>query len=188
MMTEEVKMYLDDAKDRMEKAIEHLESELMSIRAGKADPNILNGIFVDYYGTNTPLSQVSNISTPDPRTIAIQAWEKNLIPLIEKAIMAANIGLTPMNNGELIRLNIPPLTEERRKDLVKSVKAEGENAKISIRSVRKDINDDIKQLEKDGLSEDMAKDAEAEVQNLTNDFSKKIDETVEAKEKDILTV
>jgi len=187
-MTEEVKMYLDDARERMEKAIEHLESELMSIRAGKADPNILNGILVDYYGTNTPLQQVSNINTPDARTIAIQAWEKNMIDVIEKAIMAANIGLTPVNNGEIIRLNIPPLTEERRLELVKSVKAEGENAKISIRSVRKDINDEIKQLEKDGLSEDMAKDAEAEVQKITDDFSKKIDNIVEVKEKDILTV
>jgi len=187
-MTEEVKMYLDDAKERMDKAIEHLESELMSIRAGKADPNILNGIFVDYYGTNTPLQQVSNINTPDARTIAIQAWEKNMIDVIEKAIMAANIGLTPVNNGELIRLNIPPLTEERRLELVKSVKAEGENAKISIRSVRKDINDEIKKLEKDGLSEDMAKDAEAEVQKLTDDFTKNIDSIVEKKEEDILTV
>ena len=187
-MTEELDMYLEDAKERMEKAIEHLENELMSIRAGKADPNILNGIFVDYYGTSTPLQQVSNINTPDARTIAIQAWEKNMIDVIEKAIMAANIGLTPVNNGELIRLNIPPLTEERRRELVKSVKAEGETAKISIRSVRKDINDEIKKLEKDGLSEDMAKDAEAEVQKLTDDFSKKVDEIVEAKEKDILTV
>jgi len=187
-MTEELNMYLEDAKERMEKAIEHLENELMSIRAGKADPNILNGIFVDYYGTNTPLQQVSNINTPDARTIAIQAWEKNMIDVIEKAIMAANIGLTPVNNGELIRLNIPPLTEERRKELVKNVKAEGETAKISIRSIRKDINDEIKKLEKDGLSEDMAKDAEAEVQKLTDDFSKKVDEVVENKEKDILTV
>lgn len=187
-MTEEVNMYLDDAREKMEKAIEHLENELMSIRAGKADPNILNGIFVDYYGTNTPLQQVSNINTPDARTIAIQAWEKNMIDVIEKAIMAANIGLTPVNNGELIRLNIPPLTEERRKELVKSVKAEGENAKISIRSIRKDTNDEIKKLEKDGLSEDMAKDAEAEVQKLTDDFSKKIDEVVDTKEKDVLTV
>ncbi len=187
-MTEELNMYLDDAKERMDKTIEHLENELMSIRAGKADPNILNGIFVDYYGTNTPLQQVSNINTPDARTIAIQAWEKNMIDVIEKAIMAANIGLTPVNNGELIRLNIPPLTEDRRKDLVKNVKAEGENAKISIRSIRKDINDEIKKLEKDGLSEDMAKDAEAEVQKLTDDFSKSVDKIVEHKEEDILTV
>ncbi len=187
-MTEEVNMYLDDAREKMEKAIEHLKNELMSIRAGKADPNILNGIFVDYYGTNTPLEQVSNINTPDARTIAIQAWEKNMISVIEKAIMAANIGLTPVNNGELIRLNVPPLTEERRKELVKNVKAEGENAKVSIRSIRKDTNDEIKKLEKEGLSEDMAKDAEAEVQKLTDNFSKKVDEIVEAKEQDVLTV
>ena len=187
-MTEEVNMYLEDARDSMQKSIEHLEDELMTIRAGKADPKILNGIFVDYYGTNTPLSQISNISTPDARTIAIQAWEKNMIDVIERAIMAANIGLTPVNNGELIRLNIPPLTEERRLKLVRKVKAEGETAKVSIRSVRKDTNDEIKKLEKDGLSEDMAKDAEAEVQKLTDHYTKVIDETVDAKEKDVITL
>lgn len=187
-MTEEVNMYLEDARDSMQKSIEHLEDELMTIRAGKADPKILNGIFVDYYGTNTPLSQISNISTPDARTIAIQAWEKNMIDVIERAIMAANIGLTPVNNGELIRLNIPPLTEERRLELVRKVKAEGETAKVSIRSVRKDTNDEIKKLEKDGLSEDMAKDAEAEVQKLTDHYTKVIDETVDAKEKDVITL
>jgi len=187
-MTEEVNFYLDDAKERMEKAISHLETELMKVRAGKADPSILNGIMVDYYGNMTPLSQVSNVNTPDARTIAIQAWEKNMIEPIEKAIMAANIGLTPVNNGELIRLNIPPLTEERRIDLSKQVKAEGETAKISLRNTRREINDEIKKLEKDGLSEDMAKDAEAEIQIITDDFTKKIDLVVEAKEKDIMTV
>ena len=187
-MTEEVKFYLDDTRERMAKAIDHLEAELMKVRAGKADPNILNGIMVDYYGTMTAIGQVSNINTPDARTIAIQAWEKNMIDPIEKAIMAANIGLTPVNNGELIRLNIPPLTEERRKDLSKQVKAEGENAKISLRNIRREINDEIKKLEKDGLSEDMAKDAEAEVQNIINEFTKKIDAIVEVKEADIMTV
>ena len=187
-MTEEVNFYLDDAKERMDNAIEHLETELMKLRAGKADPNILNGIMVDYYGNMTPLAQVSNVNTPDARTIAIQAWEKNMIDPIEKAIMAANIGLTPVNNGELIRLNIPPLTEERRKDLSKQVKAEGETAKISLRNTRREVNDEIKKLEKDGLSEDMAKDAEAEVQKITDDFSKKIDVIVEEKEKDIMKV
>ena len=187
-MTEEVNFYLGEAKERMEKALEHLDIELKKIRAGKADPNILNGITVDYYGTETPLQQVSNVNTPDARTIAIQAWEKAMIIPIEKAIMAANIGLTPVNNGELIRINIPVLTEERRRDLVKVVKAEGENAKISIRNTRREINDEIKNLEKDGLSEDMAKDAEAEVQNITNDYSKKVEEIISRKEVDIMTV
>jgi ribosome recycling factor len=187
-MTEEVNFYLDEAKERMAKAIEHLDNELKKVRAGKADPNILNGITVDYYGTETPLQQVSNINTPDARTIAIQAWEKGMIDPIEKAIMAANIGLTPINNGELIRINIPVLTEERRRDLVKMVKAEGENAKISIRNTRREINDEIKKLEKDGLSEDMAKDAEAEVQKITDDFSKKVEEIINSKEVDIMTV
>jgi len=187
-MTEEIKMYLEDAEDRMKKAVEHLEHELVSIRAGKADPHILDGIFVDYYGTNTPLNQVSNINTPDARTIVVQAWEKNMIPVIEKAILAANIGLTPVNNGEIIRLNIPPLTEERRKDLVKQAKAEGEKAKISIRTARKETNEEIKKLEKDGLSEDMAKDAMDEVQKLTDKYNDKVDEIVAEKEKDIMTI
>ena len=187
-MTEEIKFYLEETSERMQKALEHLESELQKLRAGKADPNILNGIMVDYYGTETPLQQVSNINTPDARTIAIQPWEKAMIDPIEKAIMASNIGLTPVNNGEMIRINIPILTEERRKDLVKLVKSEGENAKISIRSSRKEINDEIKKLEKNGLSEDMAKDAELEVQKITDNFSKKIDEIVSKKEADIMTV
>jgi len=187
-MTEEVNFYLEEAKEKMEKSIEHLDDELKKLRAGKADPNILNGITVDYYGTETPLQQVSNINTPDARTIAIQAWEKAMIDPIEKAIMAANIGLTPINNGELIRINIPVLTEERRRELVKMVKAEGENAKISIRNTRREINDEIKKLEKDGLSEDMAKDAEAEVQKITDEFSKKVEEVINKKEVDIMTV
>lgn len=136
-MTEEVQMYLEDCKESMEKAIEHLSTELVHIRAGKAHPRLLDGIFVDYYGANTPLAQVANINTPDARTIAIQPWEKSLIEPIEKAIMAANLGLNPDNNGEIIRLNIPHLTEERRKDIVKQVRNEGEHAKISIRTARK---------------------------------------------------
>ena len=187
-MTEEVKFYLDEVKEKMQNAIEHLEHELRTIRAGKADPNILSDIFVDYYGTNTPLNQVSNINTPDARTIAIQPWEKNMIGPIEKAILAANIGLTPVNNGEVIRLNIPPLTEERRRDLVKQVKHEGENAKISIRNSRRDANEEIKKLEKDGLSEDLAKDAMEEIQKITDEFSKRVDEIIEKKEQDIMTV
>jgi ribosome recycling factor len=187
-MTEEVKFYLEEANEKMQNAIGYLESELQKLRAGKADPNILNGIIVDYYGTDTPLQQVSNINTPDARTIAIQPWEKAMIGPIEKAIMVSNIGLTPMNNGEMIRINIPILTEERRRDLVKMVKAEGENAKISLRSARKEINDEIKKLEKDGLSEDAAKDAEAEVQKITDSFSKDVDEIVAKKEVDIMTI
>lgn len=187
-MTEEVQMYLEDCKESMEKAIEHLSTELVHIRAGKAHPRLLDGIFVDYYGANTPLAQVANINTPDARTIAIQPWEKSLIEPIEKAIMAANLGLNPDNNGEIIRLNIPHLTEERRKDIVKQVRNEGEHAKISIRTARKNTNDEIRKLQKDGLSEDMAKDAEIEVQKMTDDFNKKIDLIIEEKEKEVLTV
>lgn len=187
-MEEEVQLYIDDTREKMEKAISHLESELLKIRAGKANPHILDGIYVDYYGVNTPLNQVSNISTPDAKTIAIQPWEKAMIDPIEKAILQANIGITPINNGELIRLNIPPLTEERRKELVKQVKSMGENTKVSIRTTRREGNDEIKNLQKEGLAEDMAKDAEEEIQQLTNTYSQKVDEIVDSKEKDIMTI
>jgi ribosome recycling factor len=187
-MEEEVQLYIDDTREKMEKAISHLESELLKIRAGKANPHILDGIHVDYYGVNTPLNQVSNISTPDAKTIAIQPWEKAMIDPIEKAILQANIGITPINNGELIRLNIPPLTEERRKELVKQVKSMGENTKVSIRTTRREGNDEIKNLQKEGLAEDMAKDAEEEIQQLTNTYSQKVDEIVDSKEKDIMTI
>ncbi len=187
-MEEEVQLYIDDASERMEKAIEHLHNELVRLRAGKANPHLLDGITVDYYGTNTPLNQVSNINTPDPKTIAVQPWEKNMLEPIEKAIMNANIGITPINNGELIRLNIPPLTEERRKQLVKQVKNEGENAKISIRNARRDSNEEIKKLQKDGLPEDAAKRAEEKIQKLTDDYSNKITEIMEKKEQDIMTI
>jgi ribosome recycling factor len=172
----------------MEMAIAHLEKELLHIRAGKANPAMLDSVHVDYYGSLTPLSQVSNISTPDPRTIAVQPWEKKMIPVIEKAIMAANLGFNPDNNGEVIRINIPPLTEERRKGLVKQAKNEGENAKISIRTARKNANEELKKLLKEGLPEDMEKDAEKEVQSYTDEFVKKIDILVSAKEKDIMTI
>lgn len=187
-MEEEVQLYIDDTREKMDKAISHLENELLKIRAGKANPHILEGIHVDYYGVNTPLNQVSNISTPDAKTIAIQPWEKNMIEPIEKAIMQANIGITPVNNGELIRLNVPPLTEERRRDLVKQVKSMGENTKVSIRTTRREANDEIKKLQKEGLAEDLAKDAEVEVQELTNSFSQKVDDIVTSKEKDIMTI
>lgn len=187
-MNEEVDFLFDVTREKMENALKHLESELSRIRAGKANPHILDGIEVDYYGTMTPLAQVSNISTPDAKTIAIQPWEKSMIDPIERAIMAANIGLNPANNGELIRLNIPPLTEERRLLLVKQVKNEGETAKVSIRNARRDANDELKSMQKNGLPEDAEKRAVIKVQDLTNDFTEKVDKIVEAKDKDIMTV
>lgn len=187
-MDKEVQLYIDDAIERMDKSVDHLQNELMRLRAGKANPHILDGIVVDYYGTNTPLNQVANINTPDPKSITIQPWEKNMIEPIEKAVLQANIGINPVNNGELIRINIPPLTEERRKQLVKQVKNEGESAKISIRNTRRETNDEIKKLQKEGLPEDMAKKAEEKVQKLTNEYNSKIDSIVEKKEEDIMTI
>lgn len=187
-MREEVDFVLEECKERMDAAIKHLDKELAHIRAGKASPSMLDGVQVDYYGTSTPLNQVSNVSTPDARTIAIQPWEKSLIPVIEKAILAANLGFNPDNNGEIIRINIPALTEERRKQLVKQVSQEGETAKVSIRTARKEANDNLKKLLKEGLSEDMEKDAEEEVQKMTDAHGKKVDALVEAKEQDIMTI
>lgn len=187
-MQEEVDFILEHAKEKMNAAIEHLEKELIHIRAGKASPAMLDGVMVEYYGSLTPLNQVSNVSTPDARTVAVQPWEKGLIPEIEKAILNANLGLNPDNNGEIIRINIPVLTEERRKTLVKQVHQEGEHAKISIRSIRKDSNEGLKKLQKEGLSEDLEKDGEAEVQRLTDEFGTKIDSLVKAKEEDIMTI
>ncbi|PLX12013.1 MAG: ribosome recycling factor, partial [Marinilabiliales bacterium] len=166
----------------------HLELELGSLRAGKANPRMLDTVTVDYYGNQTPLNQVANIGTPDPKTIAIQPWEKTMIEPIERAIINANLGFAPMNNGELIRISIPALTEERRKTLVKQVHMEGENARISIRSARKDANDEIKQLEKDGLSEDASKTASDEIQKVTDSYGEKIDQVVKAKEEDIMKI
>jgi len=187
-MNEDVQLVLEIAEDKMNKAVAHLELEFSRIRAGKANPHLLDGILVEYYGAMTPLSQVSNISTPDPKTIAIQPWEKNMIAPIEKAIMASNIGITPVNNGEIIRIIIPALTEERRRDLVKQVKQEGEIAKVSIRNARRDANDELKQLQKDGLPEDETKKAELEVQKITDDYSGKVDEVISLKEKEVMTV
>jgi ribosome recycling factor len=187
-MEEEAQFCEEVAKDKMVKSILHLEDELIHIRAGKATPAILDGITVDYYGSLTPLSQVSNVNTPDPKTIAIQPWEKNMLQVIEKAILAANIGLTPVNNGELIRLNIPPLTEERRKNLVKQVKTLGENSKVSIRNARRDANDELKKLLKNGLPEDIEKEASEKIQHMTDDYIRKVDAVVALKEKDIMTV
>ncbi len=187
-MSEIVKGLIEDAKENMNKAVDHVEVELLKIRAGKASPQMLDGIVVDYYGSPTPLSQVANVNTPDARTIVVQPWEKSLIPAIEKAITDANLGINPQNDGIVVRLNVPPLTEERRKDLVKKVKAEGEAGKIAIRNIRKDVNEKIKKAQKDGVSEDEAKVGEAEVQKLTDAYILKVDKHVELKDKDIMTV
>ncbi len=187
-MNEEVQLFLDDAVDKMEKALKHLSAELVKLRAGKANPSMLDGITVNYYGTPTPLQQVASINTPDARSIVIQPWEKKVIDAIEKAIFAANIGLTPSNNGEVVRLNIPPLTEDRRKGLVKQVKVEGENAKISIRNARRDAIEEFKKMAKNGLPEDMGKDAEDRMQKITDKYYKKVDEILAKKEAEIMTV
>lgn len=187
-MDEEIELITDETRDRMEKAIEHLEHELARLRAGRANPALLDGITVDYYGVNSPLNQVSNINTPDPKTITIQPWETKMLGTIEKAIMAANIGLTPVNNGELIRINIPPLTEERRHQLVKQVRNEGETAKISLRNSRKWANDELKALLKEGLPEDTEKEAVESVQEMVHSYTAKVDKIMALKEKEVITV
>ena len=187
-MITRAKEILAGAKEKMSDAVEFLEEDLKTYRAGKANQLILNGVHVDYYGTPTPVSQVASVTTPDAKTIMIQPWEKKMIPLIEKAIMDANIGLTPQNNGESIRCNIPPLTEERRKELIKKAKAAGENAKVVVRNARRDAIELLKKAQKEGMPEDMQKDYEQNVQKETDSFTKKIDELVSAKEKDIMTV
>ncbi len=187
-MTEDIQILIEDAQERMDKAIVHLDSELGKIRAGKSNPKMLDSIRVDNYGMSTPITQVASINTPDPRTLVITPWDKKMIPLIEKAIMAANIGLNPDNNGDIIRLQIPPLTEERRRDLVKQAKKEIEDAKISLRAARRDVIEDLKKMKKDGLSEDLEKDAEETVQKLTDKNIRKVDELMEKKEKDIMTI
>lgn len=187
-MTEEIDFILDSTQESMNGSIAHLEKEFLNIRAGKASPAMLGSVFVDYYGSATPLSQVANINVPDARTITVQPWEKNMLHPIEKAIMVANIGFNPMNNGDTIIISVPPLTEDRRRDLVKQAKVEAEDAKIGIRNARKDANTDIKKLEKEGTSEDICKSAEEEVQNLTNSFIKKVDEVLALKEAEIMKV
>lgn len=181
-------MYLDEAKELMQKAIDHTASELVKIRAGKAMPNLLDGVFVMYYGSPTPLSQVSSVTTPDARTLAIKPFERNLISEIEKAIINSDLGLAPQNNGELIILTIPALTEERRLQLVRNAKSECETGKISIRSVRKDTNESLRKLQKEGASEDAIKRAEEQVQKFTDSYSAKIDELLSKKEIDIMKV
>lgn len=184
----EVKEYLDNASDAMELAVAYLDDALSHIRAGKASTKLLDGIKVDYYGSLTPINQVANVSTPDARTIAITPWEKSMFKVIEKAIIDSPLGITPENNGEVIRLGIPPLTEDRRKQLVKQSKAEAENAKVSVRNARREAIEGLKKEIKKGLSEDAERDAEAEVQKLHDKFTKRIDEVFAAKEKEILTV
>ncbi len=187
-MAETIEEISNEAEEGMQKAIGHLANELLKIRAGKASPAMLEGILVEYYNNPTPINQVANVSTPDARTLNIQPYEKNMLPEIEKAIMAANIGITPSNDGDNIRLFMPPLTEERRKEMVKKVFAEGENGKISIRNIRRDAMEAIKKLQKDGLSEDAAKDGENGIQALTDKYSDSVDVHCKEKEKDLMTV
>ena len=187
-MSEEVSLTLELAEDSMKKAISHLEAELIKIRAGKANPQMLDGIVVDYYGAPTPIAQVGNISVLDARTLSIQPWEKNMLQPIERAIIAANIGINPQNDGVNIRLFLPPLTEERRRELVKRCQGEGEHTKVAIRNIRRDAIEGIKKLQKNGLSEDAAKDAEADAQEITNRFIVVVDKHLTAKEKEIRAV
>ncbi|MCI1778875.1 MAG: ribosome recycling factor [Bacteroidales bacterium] len=182
------KQSIREATDKMNDAVKHLEEELRTFRAGKANLSLLYPVEVDYYGTLTPLSQVASITAPDQKTILIQPWEKRMIPIIEKAIFAANIGYTPQNNGEQIRINIPPMTEESRKDLVKRAKAEGETAKMSIRNARRECMEAHKKFKKEGLPEDCCSDADETIQRETDSFNKRIDEIISAKEKEIMTV
>jgi len=184
-MEEDIKFILDSTKEAMDNAIMHLEKKLANIRAGKASPAMLNGVMVDYYGSPTPLSQVANVNTPDGMTITIQAWEKSLIPEIERGIHAANLGFNPMNNGESVIINVPPLTEERRRELAKQAKAECEDAKVGVRNDRKNANADIKNLD---VSEDMKKNLEIDIQNMTDAHITKIDEKFSKKDTEIMTV
>ncbi|HVB03090.1 MAG TPA: ribosome recycling factor [Chitinophagaceae bacterium] len=187
-MQDELNLIIEDANESMEKAIRHLELELSKLRAGKANPQMFDGISVEYYGSITPLSQVSNISASDVRTITIQPWEKNMLQAIEKAIISANMGVTPQNDGHQIRIFLPPLTEERRKELVKKVNVEGEHAKIAVRNIRRDIIEHIKRLQKEGLSEDIAKDSETRAQDITNKFILLIEKHCSMKDKEIMFV
>ncbi len=187
-MTEEIDFIIDTAKEHMNGSIAHLEKEFLNIRAGKASPQMLGGVFVDYYGAQTPLSQVANINVPDARTITVTPWEKNMLHPIEKAIQIANLGFNPMNNGDNIIIAVPPLTEERRRDLVKQAKGEAEDAKIGIRNARKDANTEIKKEEKNGTSEDICKTAEESIQKLTDAYIKKIDDILAVKEAEIMKV
>ncbi len=184
----DTKTILNDASVRMQKAVDHLDEELLNIRAGKASVNVLNGVMVEYYGSQVPVSGAASVTVPDAKTVLIQPWDKNLIRVIEKAIIDSNIGLTPSNNGEQIRLTMPPLTEERRKELVKRSRGEAETARVSIRNARRDAIELFKKAQKEGMPEDESKDGEAQVQKLLDKFSKLIDEVLAKKEKEIMTV
>lgn len=185
-MNEDIQFIIDSAKESMDNAIQHLIKQFSNIRAGKASPAMLGSVMVDYYGSQTPLSQVANVNTPDGRTITVQPWEKGMLQEIERGIAYANLGFNPMNNGDTIIINVPPLTEERRRDLAKQAKAEAEDAKVGVRNARKDANNDIKKV--DGVSEDLQKNAEADIQTLTDSFSKRIEELLANKDKEIMTV
>lgn len=185
-MNEDISFIIDSTKESMQSALKHLEKQFVNIRAGKASPAMLGSVMVDYYGSQTPLSQVANVNTPDGRTISVQPWEKNMLQAIEKAIQNANLGFNPMNNGDLIIINVPPLTEERRIQLAKQAKAEAEDAKIGIRNARKDANHEIKKNE--DVSEDIQKDAEESIQSLTNTYVKKVDDLLTVKDKEIMTI
>ena len=184
----DTKTIIKEATDRMERTVQHLEEELINIRAGKASTNVLNSVYVDYYGSQSPVSAVASVTVPDAKTILIQPWDKKMIRTIEKAILDSNIGLTPSIIGELIRLSIPPLTEERRKELVKQVRGVGENARISLRNARRDAVDAFKKAQKEGMPEDESKDGETQSQKLLEKYSKKLDSLLEIKEKEIMTV
>lgn len=187
-MNEELQFVIDTAEEAMSGSVSHLETELVKIRAGRASAGMLDGIFVDFYGASTPLAQMSNISTPDARTITVQPWDKTMLDPALRAIQAANLGFNPTNNGSILICAIPPLTEERRRDLVKRSKSIGEDAKVSVRNARRDANEEIKKLIKGGLPEDEGKDGEAKIQALTDKYSAMIDKHLESKEKEILTV
>lgn len=187
-LDDEITFCLDMAKEQMDNAIEHLKTSLSKLKAGRANSQMLDGIFIEYYGVNTPLNQVATVSTPDARTLLIQPYEKGILEAIEKSILMANLGLTPQNDGKVVRINIPMLTEERRKDLVKKVKAEGEHCKVSLRTIRRDANETVKGLSKKGLPEDQAKTVETKIQQLTDSYNTKVDATVAVKEQDIMTV
>ncbi len=184
-MNEDIQFIIDSTKEAMDNAIKHLEKQLVNIRAGKASPAMLGSVMVDYYGSQTPLNQVANVNTPDGRTISVQPWEKSMLQEIERGIMLANLGFNPMNNGETIIINVPPLTEERRKDLAKQAKAEAEDAKVGVRNARKDAMNDIKKAD---ISEDLQKNAEIDIQELTDSYVKKIDKILDVKEGEIMTV
>ncbi len=187
-MNDDLEFAIESAKDSMQKAIEHLESELLKIRAGKANPVMLEGINAEYYGSPTPISQIANITVMDARTLSVQPWEKNMLQPIERAIIAANIGINPQNDGNFIRIFLPPLTEERRKELVKRCNGEGEQAKVAIRNIRREAIEQIKKLQKEGVSEDEAKNAESDVQEITNNYILKVDKHLELKDKEIMSV